>query len=127
MDEFAPHRSALLTIITGLRADAGAMLRGRFLAKNRVFSVIFRGQISHAGEFDGRKFCTGIDSKGVKNNLQGFEGKFVLLGLGGGGAFWGGINREDCRQNRPGTYLTDWTDEELSVHFFYLPVCAEGE
>jgi hypothetical protein len=39
----------------------------------------------HAGEFGSEKFSTGVDSKRVKNNLQGFEGKFTPLALGGRG------------------------------------------
>ena len=77
------------------------MLRGRFWAKTEFFQCFSEAKSHHAGEFDGRKFCTGIDSKGVKNNLQGFEGKFVLLGLGGGGCFLGGY--------KPGGLLTEQT------------------
>jgi hypothetical protein len=49
-----------------------AMLRSRFLAKNRIFPVIFRGQISPYGIFWAVHFSNGIDFKRVKNNLQGF-------------------------------------------------------
>jgi hypothetical protein len=53
------------------------------LWKNRIFPVIFRAESHHAGRFWSEKFSTGIDSKRVKNNMQGFEGKFIPLARGG--------------------------------------------
>jgi hypothetical protein len=52
------------------RSDAS----GPFLAKKRIFPVIFRGKSHDAGEFGSEKFSTGIDLKRVKNNLQGLRG-----------------------------------------------------
>ena len=61
------------------------------MGKNRDFPVIFRVESHHAGRFWSKKFCTGIDFKGVKNNLQGFEGKFTPLALGGWGSAAKGV------------------------------------
>jgi hypothetical protein len=49
------------------------MLRGCFLGEKRIIPAIFRGQISPCGIFWGKYFSTGIDLKGVINNLQDFR------------------------------------------------------
>jgi hypothetical protein len=55
-----------------------------FRGKKRDFPVIFGAESHHAGGFGSQKFSTGIDSKRVKNNLQGFEGNLHSLLEGGG-------------------------------------------
>jgi hypothetical protein len=85
-------------------------------AKIGFFQWFSEAKSQHAGEFGGKKFCTVVDSKQVRNNLQGFEGKFTPLARGGGGT---------QRGYKPGGYLTDWL-MRLGVHFFYLQVCANG-
>jgi hypothetical protein len=65
-------------------------------AKNAFFRRFSEAKSHHAGEFGSEKFCTGIDSKQVKNNLQGFEGNLHPLVEGGGGVPHG-INWADLR------------------------------
>jgi hypothetical protein len=43
------------------------------MGKKRAFPVIFRGQISPCGRIRAKSFSSGIDFKGVKNDLQGLE------------------------------------------------------
>jgi hypothetical protein len=54
---------------------------GSFSGKNRIFPVIFRGQILRYGIFWGGKFSTGIDFKRVTNNMQGFLGNLYPRGV----------------------------------------------
>jgi hypothetical protein len=60
-----------------------------YLGEKRIFPVIFRGQISRCGSFWDDKFSTGIDSRELRNNLQGLEGNLYPQGIGGRGTWWG--------------------------------------
>jgi hypothetical protein len=51
------------------------------LGEKRIFPVIFRGKSHDMGKFGSEKFSTGIDSKRVKNNLQGFKGNLYPPGV----------------------------------------------
>jgi hypothetical protein len=48
------------------------------IAPKPAFSVV---ESHHVGESEGEKFSTGIDSKGVINNLQYFMGNLYPLGV----------------------------------------------
>jgi hypothetical protein len=52
-----------------------------FSAKNRIFPVIFGGQISPCGIFCAEKFSTGVDFKTLTNNLQDFFGNLYPPGV----------------------------------------------
>ena len=59
---------------------------GYFLAKNRIYSVIFGGQISRCGRFLAKILSTGVDFKQVKNHLQDLRDNLYpsgVLGVGG--------------------------------------------
>jgi hypothetical protein len=59
--------------------------------KNGFFRRFSEAKSRDVGDYGGEKFSTGIDSKRVTNNLQGFEGNLhsLLEGVGykpGGGS-----------------------------------------
>jgi hypothetical protein len=90
-------------------------LEGYSLAKTGVSRRFSGAKSHHAGEFGVEKFSTDIDSKRVKNNLQGFERNFLLLAGGG--------HRPEGY--KPGTSLTDWAGKG-GIPFFMFPLCARG-
>jgi hypothetical protein len=54
-------------------AEGFRRLFSRFVGKNRIFPVIFRGQILRCGMILILLFLRRIEFKRVKNNLQGFR------------------------------------------------------
>ena len=76
------------------------------------------------GEFGSEKFSTGIDSKRVKNNLQGFEGNLHSL-LDGWGVKTGGTDRAHTLHIEPGTFLA--VSKRGLAHFCSFSQCAPAE
>jgi hypothetical protein len=83
------------------RASEGAAPPARIRSKTGIFRRFSEAKSHDTGGFGSEKFSTDIDSKRVKNNLQGFKGNLCPLAIGGVGYLAQGY--------KPGGLLTEQT------------------